>query len=57
MDYTITSTLDVLHMGIYVNDNSMANILSLKEVAYSFRMTMDIKADHSMLVHYIKDKA
>ena len=57
MDYTITSTLDVLHMGIYVNDNSMANILSLKEVAYSFRMTMDIKADHAMLVHYIKDKA
>ena len=57
MECTMRGTLDILSMGIYVNDNSMANILSLKEVAYSFRMTMDIKEDHTMLVHYRKDKS
>ena len=30
MDYTMRGTLDILPMDIYVNDNSMANILSLK---------------------------
>ena len=35
----------------------MANILSLKEVAYYFYMTMDIKKNHAILVHYSKDKA
>ena len=44
-------------MGIYVNDNSTENILSLKEVVYSFRVTMNTKEDHEMLVHYIKYKA
>ena len=49
--------LDILHMDIYVNDKYMANILSLKEVSYSFRFTMDTKEDHTMLVHYSKDEA
>ena len=57
MDYTMTGTLDILPMVIYVNDNSMANILSLKEVDYYFRFTMGTKEDQEMLVHYSKDKA
>ena len=43
MDYTTRGTLDILPMGIYVNDNSMANILSLKEVVDSFRVTINTK--------------
>ena len=46
MNYTIRGTLDILPMGIYVNYNSMVNILSLKEVAYYFRVTMDNKYYH-----------
>ena len=57
MEYTMRGTLDILPMDIYVNDNSMANILSLKEVAHYFRMTMDTKEDHVMLFQYIKDKS
>ena len=30
MDYTMRGTRDILHMDIYVNDNSMANILYFK---------------------------
>ena len=51
MDYKIMITLDILPMGIYVNDKSMANILYLKEVADYFYGTMDTKEDHEMLVH------
>ena len=51
MDYTMKEILNVLPMNIYVNYNSMANILSIKEVADSFRVTMDTKEDHAMLVH------
>ena len=57
MEYTMMGTLDILPMGINVNDNSMANILHLKEVADYFRVTMDNKEDHTMLVHYSKDTA
>ena len=57
MNYTMRGTLYILPMGIYVNDNSMANILSLKKVSYSFRVTMDTKEDHTILVHYSKDRA
>ena len=56
MNYTMRGTLDILPMGIYANDNSMANILSLKKVSYYFRVTMDTKEDQTMLVHYSKDK-
>ena len=57
MEYTMRGTLDILPMGIYVNDNSMANTLSLKKVVDYFHVTMDTKEYHTMLVHYIKDKA
>ena len=56
-DYTTRGTLEILHMGIYVNNNSMANILSIKEVANYFRMTIDTKEYHAMLARYSKDKA
>ena len=55
MEYTTRGTLDILPMGIFVNDNSMENILSLKEVAYYFRLNMNTKEDHEILVHYRKD--
>ena len=51
MDYTMRGILDILPMEIYINDNSMENILSFKEVAYSFRVTMYTKDHHLMLVH------
>ena len=38
-------TLDILFMAIYVDDNSMAKIHSIKEVAEYFRVTMDTKED------------
>ena len=44
-------------MGIYVTDNSMADIISLKEVADYFHVTMDTKENHTMLVQYNKDKS
>ena len=57
MENTMRGTLDILPMGIYVNENSMANILSLKEVSHYFRVTMDTKEYHAMSVHYREDKA
>ena len=57
MDYNMRGTLDILPMGIYVNDNSMENILSLKEVEYYFRVTMDTKENHTILFHCSEDKA
>ena len=51
MDYTTRGILDTLPMEIYVNDNSVAKIISLKEVADSFRMNIDTKEDHSKLFH------
>ena len=54
---TMRGTLDILPMYIYVNDNSIPNILSLKEVTDSFRVKIDTKEDHAMLVHYRKYKA
>ena len=56
MEYTMRGILDILLMEIYVNDNSMAKILSLKEVADYFRVAMYTKEDHAMLVHYSKYK-
>ena len=57
MDYTMRVTLDIFTMGIYVNDNYMANILSLKGVADSFWITIYTKEEHATLVHYSEDKA
>ena len=57
MDYTIMGTLDLLPIGIYGNDNSVANILSLNKVSNYYRVTMETKEYHVMLVHYSKYKA
>ena len=57
MDYSMKFTLDIFPIGIYVNDNYMADILYLKEVSYSFRMIMYTKEDHKMVVHYSENKA
>ena len=57
MKYYMRGTLDIFPMGIYVDDNSTANILSLKEVADTLRVTMYTKEDHAMLVNYSEYKA
>ena len=57
MDYTMKGTLNFFPMSIYVNDNSMSNILSLKEVANSFHVKIDTKDDHAMISHFNKNKA
>ena len=57
IDYTMRGILDILPMDIYLNDNSVANILSLKEVADYFHVTMDTKEYHAMLVHYSEYKS
>ena len=56
MESTMRGILDILPMEIYANDNSMAKIPSLKGMADSFRVTMDTKEYHAMLVPYSKDK-
>ena len=43
MDYTMRGTLDILPMDIYANDNSTANIISLKELEDYFLVAMDTK--------------
>ena len=57
MDYTIRGILDILHVDMYVNNNFMANIPFIKELADSFRVNMDTKEDHTMLAHCSQDKA
>ena len=52
MDFIMRDSLDIIPMSIYVNDNSMANIISLREVADYFRVAMDTEEDHALLVHY-----
>ena len=56
MDSTMKVTINI-PMSIYVNDNSMSNIFSLKEVANSFRVKIDTKDDHAVISHFNKDKA
>ena len=57
MEYAMKVTLRNLPMIIYVNNNSMAIILSLKEVENYFCMTMNNDEDRTMLVNFNKDKA
>ena len=57
MEYTMKGSLNTLPVSIYVYNNSMADILSLKEVASYFHVTMDTNDDHAMLVHLSKYKA
>ena len=51
MEYTMKSTLKNFAIHIYVNNNSMKNILYLKEVVNYFRVTMDTNEYHTMLIH------
>ena len=44
-------------MSINVSDNSIEKILFLKDMGYSFCVTMDINEDQAMLINFIKDKA
>ena len=57
MDYTMRVTLDIFPIFIYVNDNSMADILFLNEVADSFRVTMHTKEYNTVIIHHSKNKA
>ena len=57
MYYTMKVTLNIIPMIIYVKNNSMANLIYIKRVKISFRVTMDTKEDHAMLVHFNKDTA
>ena len=57
MDYTVRETLYILPLRIYLNDNPIADTISLREVADYFHVTMYTKDNHAMLVLYIKDKA
>ena len=50
--YTMGGILDILPMDISLNNNSMATILSLKEMEDPLRVTMDTKEYHAMIVHY-----
>ena len=56
MDSTMKVTINI-PVSIYVNDNSLAKILYLKEVANYFRVTMDTNEDHTMLVNFNKYEA
>ena len=51
------STLNISPMIIYVIDESIANILSFKEVENYFYVTMDTNEYHAMLVHFNKDQS
>ena len=44
-------------MIIYVKNNSMANLIYIKRVKISFRVTMDTKEDHAILVNLNKDNS
>ena len=57
MDYTMKDNLNISPMSTYVNDNSMANILSIREVTNYLRVTMYTNEDHTMLINFKKDKA
>ena len=57
MDYTMKGTLKSSPISIYMNDNFMANISSIKEVKNSLRVTMYTNEDHTMLINFKKDKA
>ena len=57
MDYNIKGTLKFIPTSIHVKNNSMENILSLKGGVNEFRVTVDTKDNHSMVVCFDKDKA
>ena len=57
MDFDKKGILKFFDMPVFVNTNSLANILSLKDVTKRFRVTMESEVEKAMLVHVSKDKA
>ena len=51
IDYTQEGDLSMFPFTVYYNPDSIANILSLKDVANSFRVTMDSASGKEMIVH------
>ena len=51
VDYTCTTTLQLMPTDIYYDKNGMPNILSLSKVAEQFCVTMDTANESSMLVY------
>ena len=51
VDYTRKANLQILPFEVFFNESSMANILSLKDVASKFKITMDTSIDRAMTVH------
>ena len=43
-------------MSINVSDNSIEEIIFLKDMGYSFCVTMDTNEDQAMLINFSKDK-
>ena len=54
-DYHERDTLKLMDFQAYFNPSSMANILSLSEIADMYRITMDTKASPSITVHISGD--
>ena len=51
VEYDKVGIFSLLPFQVYFDERSMANILSLKDVASRFRVTMDTTVEHSMNVH------
>ena len=49
-DYTQKANLKLFDLEVFFNAKSLANILSLKDVANKYRVTMDTSDDKSMTV-------
>ena len=54
-DYVEKGTLKLFDFPVYFNGRSMANILSLSEVASIYRVTMDTSASSNIVVHLPHD--
>lgn len=55
-DYDKVGDVKLFPFEAYYNPNSMANILSLKEVANKFRITMDTVKERAMCIHIDKHR-
>jgi len=56
-DYNQIVTLNLLPFTVYVNRDSTANNLSLKDMAEKFKVTMDSSSEKATLVHVLEEKA
>ena len=51
VQYNRVGTFSLLPFQVYFDEQSMENILSLKDVSSHFRVTMDTMVEHSMNMH------